>query len=563
MLIQPDPHYKIHAAVVNNEDTLFVNPVGANNTINVQSNTGHTVINRDLGGDTYNVSSNAPTDTGVLLDHPLSRVPFGLFGQLDLHAGPGPNALTVSESTTTDPDHMVITASQITGALDSFDPISRHPVHMKYQINYDALGNFGNGINIKTGTGADFLSVTSLPPKALTLMNTGGGGDTILVGDPLHGLDNIRSPLFLSGADHTSNLTINDQATAQAEPYLLRASPVFGTILERTGSLITYGAMRSATLEAGTPANTIDVQSIGDSATIIVPGAGTTAVGVGDKAGNFILSIGAQLTVDDGPTHPTLTLNDQGDPFPTTYSLNAASLKIPGQAPIIFVGLHSVVLNGGTANDTYNVSGAGDGTPITINAGPGNDTFNLQVGLPTVAAPLQIDGGPGDDKLSLVDTEGIGIVRTIPSTTDPTSGTITVTYPGSIPMATVNYKHVASVDAVSNVTRRVKTQIVPIFGSPPTTPAFGVTVTNISSQDINGNIRIVVAGLSPKVALTKVLFGASTLAIRKDAFGDPFFSISVGKLRSGQSLRLGLVFADPLGLSLKFALGVFAESLGP
>jgi hypothetical protein len=82
MLVQTHPHYQIHIAVVNNEDTLNVFAKGANNTVNVQSNTGHTVIFADAGSDTYNVSSDAPADTGVLLDPPPQqpRPPFGLFG---------------------------------------------------------------------------------------------------------------------------------------------------------------------------------------------------------------------------------------------------------------------------------------------------------------------------------------------------------------------------------------------------------------------------------------------------------------------------------------------------
>jgi hypothetical protein len=237
---------------------------------------------------------------------------------------------------------------------------------------------------------------------------------------------------------------------------------------------------------------------------------------------------------------------------------------MPGQAPILFGGLHNVILNGGTANNTFEVLGAGDTTPITIHGGPGNDLFDVKVGRPSVAAPLSIDGGPGNDGLEVTDTEGTGVVRKIPNAGDPTSGTVTVVYSGGAPTATVNYKDIEAVDALSDVTRRVDIKAVPIlFGSHPTAPEFSVTVTNTSAQDINGNIRIVVQGMPPEAALAKVGFGSKSLPVQKDAAGDTFFSVPVAKLGVGQSLQVGLLFANPTSAKFRFVLHVFAESPGP
>jgi hypothetical protein len=563
MLVQPDPRYKVHAAVVNGEDTLFVNPVGSHNTINVQSNTGHTVVNRDLGNDTYNVSSDAPSDTGVLLDHPTTRVPFGLFGPLDLHAGPGSNTLTVSESGTSDPDHVVISGARITGALDSFNPIAKQPVHLNYQVNYDATGTFGGGINVKTGKGADSVTVTSLPAGAPTSVNTGGGGDTIVVADAHNSLDSLRSPLSLDGVDHTAALTLDDQGTAVATSYVLGWSPVAGNSLSRGGPPVFYRDMGSATIDAGSPANTFDVQAVGDSPATINAGGGTTAIGVGDAGNGFVLSVGSQLTVRGGSSRPALTLNDQGDTAKTTYTLNAAGLSLPGSAPVVWDGVQSLTLNGGRANDSFKVLGAGDVTPTTIHGGPGDDTFDLEVSRPTQVAPLLIDGGPGNDALDLVDTTGIGLVRTIPKLSDPAGGTVTVAYPGGGPTVAVTYQSVESVDALSDVTRRVKTQVVPDLVSPPGSRGVSLTVTNVSPQVINGNIRIVLQGFTPKEAPAQVTFGGKPLKVRFTAAGEPFFSVPVGKLDPGQSLTVHLVFAKAFGVTGKPAIRVFAESLGP
>jgi hypothetical protein len=563
MLVQPDPHYKVHAAVVNGEDMLFVNPVASNNTINVQSNTGHTVVNRDGGNDTYNVSSDAPTDTGVLLDHPTNRVPFGLFGPLDLHAGPGLNTLTVSESGTSDPDHVVISDSRITGALDSFDPVGKHPVHLNYQINYNATGTFGGGIIFKTGTGTDAVTVTSLPAGAPTMVNTGGGGDTILVADPHQSLDALKSPLIIDGVDHNAALVLDDQGTAAAENYVIGWSPPSGNFLSRNGPPIIYRNVGTTTFDAGSSPNTIDVQAVGDSATTINAGSGTSSVGVGDAANGFVLFVGSALTIAGGSSHPTLTLNDQGNTRTSTYTLNAGEVELAGSAPVDYSCVRSLTLNGGKANNTYRVSSAGDGTPTTITGGPGNDTFNLAAAPPSHAASLLIDGGPGNDTLDLVDTQGTGLVRTIPNSSTPGSGMATVAYPGGGGTVAVSYRNVETADAVSDVTRRVKTQVIPDFGISPTSFGESLKVTNVSMQDILGNIRIVLHGLTFKTAPTRVTFGSKPLKVRFTATGDPFFSVPVGKLSAGKSLTVHLTFLKSVKVTGHVVIRVFAESLGP
>jgi hypothetical protein len=72
---------------------------------------------------------------------------------VDLHAGPGGNTLTVSESGSTQSDHVVFTDVSISGGpLHSFNPVTNLPVTMTWQINYDtpANGSFAGGILVKT-----------------------------------------------------------------------------------------------------------------------------------------------------------------------------------------------------------------------------------------------------------------------------------------------------------------------------------------------------------------------------------------------------------------------------
>jgi hypothetical protein len=212
MLVQTSPQYKVHVAVTNGADTLNVFAKGRGNTVNVKSNTGHTVINADAGDDLFNVSSDAPADDGVLLDHPTkmdNRPPFGLFGQLDLHAGPGVNTLNLSESGSSQKDSVTVTDSSIVGGvLTSSDPTQNNqPVSLVYHVNYDAVGTFFGGINIKASKAADVIDVVSLPALAPATITTDGAARVVVGSDPAHPalstLDTIRSPLVV--VDHAGH----------------------------------------------------------------------------------------------------------------------------------------------------------------------------------------------------------------------------------------------------------------------------------------------------------------------------------------------------------------------
>jgi hypothetical protein len=217
------------------------------------------------------------------------------------------------------------------------------------------------------------------------------------------------------------------------------------------------------------------------------------------------------------------------------------------------------------SNDIYTLEGLDDVTPTTILAGAGNDAFNVQV-TTTLTAPLLIDGGPGSDTLDLVDTQGTGLVRTIPKAGNPTSGEVTVTYPAGGPTVAVNYRNVEKVDAVSDVTSRVKTKMTSVRTISPTHNAFNLAVSNVSALDINGNVRILLQGFSAIAKLTRVTFGGKPLVIHFTASGDQYFSVPVGRLGVGKSLTVRLTFLKPLthfNLTGTRVIRVFAESLGP
>lgn len=61
-------------------------------------------------------------------------------------------------------------------------------------------------------------------------------------------------------------------------------------------------------------------------------------------------------------------------------------------------GYHSVVLNAGGGNDSFDLSYLASSLSLTFDAGPGDDSVEIK-GEWLVRGPVSIEGGPGDDRL--------------------------------------------------------------------------------------------------------------------------------------------------------------------
>jgi hypothetical protein len=385
MLVQTTPQYKVHVAITNHADTLNVFAKGSGNTINVQSNTGHTVINTDAGGDTFNVSSDAPADDGVLLDHPQNRPPFGLFGQLDLHAGPASNILNVSESGSTQKDHVTISDGSIVGGvLTSQDPTNNdRKVSLTYHINYDAVGSFAGGIHFKASKAADIIDVVSLPEFAPTTITTDGAAQVVVGSDPTHPalstLDTVRSSvLVVDNAGHKATVLLNDRGTARPDTYAVSTvnlPPVIGEVsrFTRPADSVFFEDVASVALNTADNENN-QVVVLGtplDTAVHVHLGPGVNHVGVDSK--NLTLSsILGPLFVDGQSGKDRLLLDDQNGAPTNTYTIDKSSISSSQSAAIHFHKMGRVTLIGGTSIETYKVEGV-PADPLVIHAqGPAN-----------------------------------------------------------------------------------------------------------------------------------------------------------------------------------------------
>jgi hypothetical protein len=416
-------------------------------------------------------------------------------------------------------------------------------------ITFDHLQNLILFTGLKV---ADKVTVQGTAPGTNVSLILGNAQNTVLVGDPQQDLDPIQGPLNITGSG-TTQVTLDDQKAGARNYQLYAAQFVAGApvaLIQFTSitNLVVNGSNQHDTyLVVGTPAGTSVTLNTGAGANDVV------TVG----AAPSLNAIQGALAVNAQGSGAALVLDDSNNNSPTTYTLAAGSVTRTGMNLVSYQNLVQLTLKGGSKTNTYRINSTSPGMVTNVSAGAGSGNFQVQV-TPTNSWQVNLDGGLGTSSLSVVDTQGSGVVKTSKNLLDPTSGAVTVTYPVNGPIVTVNFQHMANVDAVSDVSSRVQFKST-LLASHADHYVTQLQITNTSSADINGNLRIVLDGLNPLVALTQVVYQGQKLAIQH-VNGQTYFTIPVSVLSAGQTLDLGLEFFDPMGLPLTFLPHTYAVS---
>jgi parallel beta-helix repeat protein len=182
------------------------------------------------------------------------------------------------------------------------------------------------------------------------------------------------------------------------------------------------GAVTSLFLDLGDGNDTANIESIGDPTTVS-GGQGDDTINV-SPAANDLGGIDTSLTIDGGTGSDSATLNDQGWPEGTTYTITATTVRVASlrRLGITYTGLEGLTLNpAGTAGSgsTVEVTSTAAGCTTVVNGSAGDDRFLVAQGLlETLLGPVMIQGGAGADAL-LVDASleaGTGIPFTLTAT---------------------------------------------------------------------------------------------------------------------------------------------------
>jgi hypothetical protein len=344
------------------------------------------VIKGGSGNNTYNIEGTAPATTltvqggsgnDICNISPTAQNLDNIQGNVAIDGGLGANALRVYDGNNGKAVTYSVTSSTVTrtGAAT---------------ISYDSLVG---SMTLDGGAANDTYDIESTSAHTPVTVSGGAGNDTFNVSPTAKDLGTIQGGLSIAGFGGSNHVNLFDQADAKAVTYSVTSSTV-----TRTGAApISYTSVSSLTLDGGKGGDIYNIESTSASTPVTVAGeAGNDTFNVSPTA-RSLGTIQGNLTILDFGGNNNLVLDDQANAAGTTYSLTSSTVTRAGAAPISYSSMNSLVLNGGSGNDTYSVNGTAVGIKMSLDAGKGNDTFDVIGTAPT--SSVSVNGGAGTNTL--------------------------------------------------------------------------------------------------------------------------------------------------------------------
>jgi hypothetical protein len=254
----------------------------------------------------------------------------------------------------------------ITGTAGSDDIIIRtmvdNPDSVEVVVNgqrqYAGLWSALTGVTVSATPGDDFVEIDDTVAGTLVTVNEGNGTDTVLLGPFAEDVDTIQGPVSVQGGSGSDNITFNDRYNTANIAYT-----VTGSSVTRTGSaIISY-----------------------TNGTIVFFG------GSGNSVYNIVGTVPSQVNLNPGFGANTVTIADGSSTANTTYTITNVSVARPGSGSGLVNydasgKVTSLILIGGSGNNTYNITSTLSAFPTTIDTGSGADTVNVRgaAGLLTI-----------------------------------------------------------------------------------------------------------------------------------------------------------------------------------
>src|SRR5205807_1590868 len=121
--------------------------------------------------------------------------------------------------------------------------------------------------------------------------------------------------------------------------------------------------------------NVIDWQGSPAGMMQVNAGAGNDTINVGDTNNTLDGFLGTPALDGQGGSN-TVHIDDQGSASTHTYQITNSTVSRDG-SPGTYANVASLVLNGGSGADNYNIVSTALGTATTVNGGPANDAFSI------------------------------------------------------------------------------------------------------------------------------------------------------------------------------------------
>ncbi len=185
-------------------------------------------------------------------------------------------------------------------------------------------------------------------------------------------------------------------------------------------------------LNGGSGNTTYNIEGTAPRTTLTVQGgSGNDTFNISPTAQN-LANIQGAVSIQGGGGTNALNVFDNNNTTSATYSVTSSTVTRPGAAPISYNGqTQGLTLDGGSANDTYDIESTSAYTPVTVSGGAGNDTFNISPtarDLDNIQGKIAVEGGNGTNALNVFDSNNPNAV-----TYSVTSSTVTRT--GAAPIS--------------------------------------------------------------------------------------------------------------------------------
>ena len=346
--------------------TGIVLNAAANATTEVQGTQGPSPVQVHLGPGTNNlVVVGSAGDT-------LSS----LKGQVTIIGQTGTDPLLLNDQNGSSGTSYTISASSISSSVSA-------------PIVFQKMGS----VTLNGGSGNDTYNIESTLSTTPVSIVAGNGSNTFNISPTAKNLGTIQGNLGLSANGTTNALVLDDQANTANSTYSLTSSTV-----TRTGAAtISYASVDSVTLNGGSGNDTYNIQgTLSGTPVSVVGGPGNDAFNVSPSSQN-LGTVGANLSINGGGGNDSLALDDQANTANSTYTLTPTTVTRAGMATITFSEIENLTLNGGSGNDTDDVTGTAAGMKLTLLAGTGNDSFD--VAATAASSSVSINGAGGNDTL--------------------------------------------------------------------------------------------------------------------------------------------------------------------
>jgi acrosin len=354
-VLQPDPLTGLPQVVLNGAVVFTGNPTLNQFVLNGGDDTDTFTVNATFAGITTTV--NGGDDDDKILIAAAGQSLDAIDDVVTVNGDDGNDTLLVNDQANTRADTFQLTGTTVDRNLAAM-------------ITHGTVET----VTVNLGSGGVTLNLESTASGVSTVVNGGGGKDAFNITPVGQFLDTLDGPVTVNGGAGADTLTIHDELDGFDDDYVIT-----GTTVDRNfSSPISYSSMGGGVvIEGGSGDLTFDIEGTmaGNPVTVNDNSLGTTKFDI-TPVGKNLNAVAGKLTLSGGSGSNSINVHDESNATQVTYTLSVDTLGRTGAATIAadFDNM-PLVLNGGSANNVFDVTEAPELTSFKVIGGVGMDSL--------------------------------------------------------------------------------------------------------------------------------------------------------------------------------------------